>query len=145
MEKRGMLYFADLDMRTVLQLKNISGLEDSCIFHCEQMVEKLLKHLLIMRTGKNDYRHRPTELVRQLDLEIELKDYLSLIQELQDSYFDRRYETSNYVVYSKEEYEEIIESSLSLYKLLLSIINKNNMSYRSSNNKFISKSSVFNK
>ena len=139
MVRRSMLYFAEVDYKTVLHLKDVDGLEDSCLFHCEQMIEKLLKEILLLKKGERDFKHSILKLVDYLNLKSELSEYLDLMQDLQDSYFERRYEVFNYVEYSREEFIILVEQSIKLYKILLDMINS--LRYKGPNN--LSNSSIF--
>ena len=46
MVKRDMFYFADMDEKFIITTKDIEGLEDGVLVHCQQCIEKNIKGII---------------------------------------------------------------------------------------------------
>lgn len=94
MGKKDMIYFANLDYEMILNTKDIKGLEDAVLVHCEQAVEKYMKYLLLKEQGVKDTSHAISRMNKELQAShSELKKYSTITRILKDSFYDRRYET----------------------------------------------------
>ena len=67
MSKKGsMLYFAELDYKHILHIKEVEGLEDSVLVTCQQCIEKYLKHLISSTLGETEKSHNLPFLMSKL-------------------------------------------------------------------------------
>ena len=118
-----MLYFAELDYKHILYIKDIEGLEDSTLVLCEQCVEKYLKHLIRKQLGEVEKSsHLPFLMSKLSDTYPELKQYVALSRFLKDCYFERRYENEDYVELEPEEYQNYVKESLEMIQYLQGLI-----------------------
>ncbi|MBI3243775.1 MAG: HEPN domain-containing protein [Chloroflexi bacterium] len=63
------LRFAEIDRRAAKHLLE-AGEYETCAFHCQQAVEKLLKAVIVKQTGQNPpHIHDLLTLLRKIDLE----------------------------------------------------------------------------
>lgn len=93
-----------------------AGLYSSCVFHCQQSVEKKLKGILAY-TGKPKFSHSLTNLMELLvDADNIPEDIRSALSELDLHYTHSRYPgiTSIKKLYTKRKAEEAMEWTKSL-------------------------------
>lgn len=110
---RSMIDFAGTDYALVQHIKNIEGMEDPTIINCQQCAEKYLKHLIKQHLNELVRSHSLSAMISQLDDTFpELREYKKIARFLTDSYYDRRYESEDYVMLEPEEYEEYLNQSL---------------------------------
>ena len=110
---RSMIDFAGTDYALVQHIKDIEGMEDPTIINCQQCAEKYLKHLIRKHLNELVRSHSLPAMISQLDDRFpELKEYKKIARFLTDSYYDRRYESEDYVILEPEEYEEYLNQSL---------------------------------
>lgn len=111
MVKRDMFYFADMDEKFIITTKDIEGLEDGVLVHCQQCIEKNIKGIITKKYGIVNREHNLVKLLEVLYLNDfpELKEYKGLCRDLKDFYFTRRYASDDYEVIDTEEYKEYIE------------------------------------
>lgn len=108
-----MIDFAGTDYALVQHIKNIEGMEDPTIINCQQCAEKYLKHLIKQHLNELVRSHSLSAMISQLDDTFpELREYKKIARFLTDSYYDRRYESEDYVMLEPEEYEEYLNQSL---------------------------------
>ena len=108
-----MIDFAGTDYALVQHIKDIEGMEDPTIINCQQCAEKYLKHLIRKHLNELVRSHSLPAMISQLDDRFpELKEYKKIARFLTDSYYDRRYESEDYVILEPEEYEEYLNQSL---------------------------------
>lgn len=126
MVKRDMFYFADIDEKFIVNTKDIEGLEDGVLVHCQQCIEKNLKGIITKRYGEVNREHNLVKLLESLYLRdyAELKEYKGLCRDLKDFYFSRRYASDDYEILEKEEYREYIQSFFKLLGKLKEIRNE---------------------
>lgn len=90
------------------------GIEDEAIYNrnailCEQVVEKLLKHLVERYCFKEDYSallkgHNLVKLYKAiLEDNIDLHLSLGMLRTLKDYYFDANYPGDNFILITKDE------------------------------------------
>lgn len=118
MVKRDDFYFSDVDYNFVLATKDLKGLEDGVLVHCQQMIEKLLKGLIKEKTGENSRIHSLFKLMKEYDKSV--KSYNELLMFLTNCYYDRKYSTDEYIVLDRDEFEDFVKQSLELREYLLS-------------------------
>lgn len=111
MVKRDMFYFADMDEKFIITTKDIEGLEDGVLVHCQQCIEENIKGIITKKYGIVNREHNLVKLLEVLYLNDfpELKEYKGLCRDLKDFYFTRRYASDDYEVIDTEEYKEYIE------------------------------------
>lgn len=111
MVKRDMFYFADMDEKFIITTKDIEGLEDGVLVHCQQCIEKNIKGIITKKYGIVNREQNLVKLLEVLYLNDfpELKEYKGLCRDLKDFYFTRRYASDDYEVIDTEEYKEYIE------------------------------------
>ena len=111
MVKRDMFYFADMDEKFIITTKDIEGLEDGVLLHCQQCIEKNIKGIITKKYGIVNREQNLVKLLEVLYLNDfpELKEYKGLCRDLKDFYFTRRYASDDYEVIDTEEYKEYIE------------------------------------
>ena len=116
---RSMIDFAGTDYALVQHIKDIEGMEDPTIINCQQCAEKYLKHLIRKHLNELVRSHSLSAMISQLDDTFpELKEYKKIARFLTDSYYDRRYESEDYVMLEPEEYEEYLNQSLEFIEYL---------------------------
>ncbi len=95
-----MFYFADIDEKFIYNTKNIEGLEDGVLVHCQQCIEKNLKGIITKKYGVVNREHNLVKLLETLYLSDfpKLKEYKGLCRELMDFYFSRRYASDDYEI-----------------------------------------------
>ncbi|WP_252232634.1 MULTISPECIES: HEPN domain-containing protein [Clostridium] len=49
MVNKDMFYFADIDERFINKTKNLEGLEDGVLVHCQQCIEKNIKGIILKK------------------------------------------------------------------------------------------------
>lgn len=118
-----MYYFADIDEKFVINTKDIEGLEDGVLVHCQQCIEKNLKGIITQKYGLVNREHNLVKLLEFLYLKDypELKVYKTLCRDLKDFYFSRRYASEDYEFIEKEEYDNYINDFLGLLDKLKEI------------------------
>lgn len=120
--KKTMLYFADIDYKFILATKDVEGLEDGVLIHCEQSIEKYLKHLLRQEQGVLDKTSEITRISSKLkDLYPKLSGHINLIKFLEDIYTTLTYDVYSYNPLTKEQYECYINQSIELIEYLRDI------------------------
>ena len=125
MVKRDMFYFADMDEKFIITTKDIEGLEDGVLVHCQQCIEKNIKGIITKKYGIVNREQNLVKLLEVLYLNDfpELKEYKGLCRDLKDFYFTRRYASDDYEVIDTEEYKEYIEEFFDFLGKLKEIIN----------------------
>lgn len=111
MVNKDMFYFADIDEKFVINTKEIDGLEDGVLVHCQQCIEKNLEGIITKKYGVVNREHNLVKLLEFLYLKDypELKKYKRLCRDLKDFYFSRRYASEDYEFLDEEEYNEYVE------------------------------------
>ena len=122
-----MFYFADMDEKFILNTKDIEGLEDGVLVHCEQCLEKNIKGIITKKYGIVNREHNLVKLLETLYLNdfSELKKYKSLCRDLKDFYFTIRDASYDYEIIEKDEYNQYLEEVFQLLIILKEI--KNNL------------------
>ncbi|WP_294155442.1 HEPN domain-containing protein [uncultured Clostridium sp.] len=125
MVNRDMFYFADIDEKFIINTKDIEGLEDGVLVHCQQCIEKNLKGIITKKYGVVNREHNLVKLLEALYIKDypELKSYKSLCRDLKDFYFSRRYASDDYEILDKDEYNEYIDAFLELLEKIKNIRN----------------------
>ncbi|WP_294360400.1 HEPN domain-containing protein [uncultured Clostridium sp.] len=123
MFKRDMFYFADMDKKFILNTKDIEGLEDGVLVHCEQCLEKNIKEIITKKYGIVNREHNLVKLLETLYLNdfSELKKYKSLCRDLKDFYFTIRDASYDYEIIEKDEYNQYLEEVFQLLIILKEI------------------------
>lgn len=122
MVNRSMIDFADTDYQLIQHIKDVVGMEDPTIVNCQQCAEKYLKHLVREHLGEVVRSHSISAMISQLgDKFPDLLEYKKIARFLTDSYYDRRYESEDYVMLEPEEYKDYLEQSLELIEALRKI------------------------
>ena len=123
MFKRDMFYFADMDEKFILNTKDIEGLEDGVLVHCEQCLEKNIKGIITKKYGIVNREHNLVKLLETLYLNdfSELKKYKSLCRDLKDFYFTIRDASYDYEIIEKDEYNQYLEEVFQLLIILKEI------------------------
>lgn len=123
MVNRDMFYFADIDEKFINNTKDVEGLEDGVLVHCQQCIEKNLKGIIAKKYGVVSKEHNLVKLLEVLYLNDypELKKYKSLCRDLKDFYFSRRYASDDYEILNREEYYKYVNSFYELLNELLII------------------------
>lgn len=130
--KKDMLYFAEIDYKLIIRLKDDEDLQDAVLVHCEQATEKYMKYLLQREFGVKDTTHAITRMGKELsELYPRLRNFNYIIRILKDSYFDRRYETDNYEHITREEFTELLTESLELIDYLRELCKPNSTQVKS--------------
>lgn len=116
MVKRDMFYFADVDEKFIINTKDVLGLEDGVLVHCQQCIEKNIKGIIARKYGIITKEYNLVKLLEVLYLNDypELKKYKALCRDLKDFYFSRRYASDDYEILEPEEYVEYIDSFFEL-------------------------------
>lgn len=126
MVNKDMFYFADIDERFINETKNLEGLEDGVLVHCQQCIEKNIKGIILKKYGITSKEHNLVKLLETLYLSdyTNLKKYKNLCRDLKDFYFSRRYASDDYEFLNEDEYKEYINK---FYDLLdeLKVIRNN--------------------
>lgn len=106
-----MFYFADIDEKFIVNTKDMLGLEDGVLVHCQQCIEKNLKGIITKKYGIINREHNLVKLLEVLYMNdySELKKYKSLCRDLKDFYFSRRYASEDYEILTDDEYIEYID------------------------------------
>nr|WP_307992758.1 HEPN domain-containing protein [uncultured Niameybacter sp.] len=116
---RSMLDFANTDYELVQHIKDVKGMEDPTIVNCQQCAEKYLKHLVKEHQEEIVRSHSLSAMIAKLeDTFPELGDFKRIARFLTDSYYDRRYESEDYVLLDADEYEDYLTQSLDFIKYL---------------------------
>ncbi|WP_294400923.1 HEPN domain-containing protein [uncultured Clostridium sp.] len=125
MVNRDMFYFADIDEKFIINTKDIEGLEDGVLVHCQQCIEKNLKGIITKKYGVVNREHNLVKLLEVLYIKDypELKSYKSLCRDLKDFYFSRRYASDDYEILDQDEYNEYIDAFLELLEKIKNIRN----------------------
>ena len=123
MVKRDMFYFADIDEKFILSTKDVSGLEDGILVHCQQCIEKNLKGIITKKYGVVNKEHNLVKLLEVLYMQDypELKKYKSLCRDFKDFYFSCRYASDDYEILDEAEYKEYIDEFFQLLNILKEI------------------------
>lgn len=87
--------------------KNDLHMKDSILVDCQQMIESLLKQLLINRFGRYEETHSIHKLLNCLDLNLYRK-YKDLAYELTNIYYVMGCNSVSYKEYSDEDYFRFI-------------------------------------
>lgn len=129
---KDMFYFSDVQYRHIL--KNMKDFEekDPVLVSCQQMLETLFKGLLQEKFGEIKKTHNLRNLAFELGMEFSLADK-NMLGELTSIYFNNRYSSDDYVDYSLEEFNIIVNFSLNLRNELIKFKKPNIMT---SSNKF---------
>lgn len=125
MVNKDMFYFADIDERFINETKNLEGLEDGVLVHCQQCIEKNIKGIILKKYGIASKEHNLVKLLEILYLSdyTELKKYKNLCRDLKDFYFSRRYASDDYEFLNEDEYREYIDNFYGLLNELKAIRN----------------------
>lgn len=116
---RSMLDFANTDYELIQHIKDVKGMEDPTIVNCQQCAEKYLKHLVREYANEVMRTHSISAMLAKLgDIFPELQDFKRIARFLTDSYYDRRYESEDYVLLEPDEYEDYLSQSLELIAYL---------------------------
>ena len=108
---RSMIDFAGTDYALVQHIKDIEGMEDPTIINCQQCAEKYLNEII--------RSHSLSAMISQLEEKFpELIEYKRIARFLTDSYYDRRYESEDYVMLEPDEYEDYLAQSLEFIESL---------------------------
>jgi len=123
MVNRDMFFFADIDEKFIMNTKDIDGLEDGVLVHCQQCIEKNLKGIITKKYGIVNREHNLVKLLEFLYLSDypNLKEYKSLCRDLKDFYFSRRYASDDYELLDKEEYNVYLKNFFELLNKLMEI------------------------
>ncbi|SFD15869.1 HEPN domain-containing protein [Clostridium uliginosum] len=123
MVNRDMFYFADIDEKFIINTKDLQGIEDGVLVHCQQCIEKNLKGIITKKYGMINREHNLVKLLECLYLKDypELKAYKGLCRDLKDFYFSRRYASDDYEILEKEEYDEYLQNFFELLNKLKKI------------------------
>lgn len=114
-----MLDFANTDYELVQHIKDVKGMEDPTIVNCQQCAEKYLKHLVKEHAQEIVRSHSLSAMIAKLEHQFEkLGDFKRIARFLTDSYYDRRYESEDYVLLDEDEYEEYLAQSLEFIQYL---------------------------
>ncbi|WP_252234279.1 HEPN domain-containing protein [Clostridium sp. ZS1] len=126
MVNKDMFYFADIDERFINETKNLEGLEDGVLVHCQQCIEKNIKGIILKKYGIASKEHNLVKLLETLYLSdyTELKKYKNLCRDLKDFYFSRRYASDDYEFLGEDEYKEYIDNFYDLLNELKVIRNR---------------------
>ncbi|AIY79779.1 HEPN domain-containing protein [Clostridium botulinum] len=125
MVNKDMFYFADIDERFINETKNLEGLEDGVLVHCQQCIEKNIKGIILKKYGIASKEHNLVKLLETLYLSdyTKLKKYKNLCRDLKDFYFSRRYASDDYEFLNEDEYKEYIDNFYDLLNELKVIRN----------------------
>lgn len=120
MVNKDMFYFADIDEKFILSTKDIEGLEDGVLVHCQQCIEKNIKGIITKKYGMINREHNLVKLLECLYLVDypELKEYKALCRDLKDFYFSRRYASDDYEFLEKDEYDAYLQNFFNLLNKL---------------------------
>ena len=126
MVHRDMFYFADIDEKFINSTKDMKGLEDGVIVHCQQCLEKNIKGIITKKYGVISREHNLVKLLEFLYMNDypELKSFKSLCRDFKDFYFSRRYASEDYEILDDEEYISYLEQFFELLEKLKIIRNK---------------------
>lgn len=126
MVHRDMFYFADIDEKFINSTKDIKGLEDGVLVHCQQCLEKNIKGIITKKYGVISREHNLVKLLEFLYMNDypELKSFKSLCRDFKDFYFSRRYASEDYEILDDEEYISYLEQFFELLEKLKIIRNK---------------------
>ena len=114
-----MLDFANTDYELVQHIKDVKGMEDPTIVNCQQCAEKYLKYLVKEHAEEIVRSHSLSAMIAKLAHTFpELSDFKQIARFLTDSYYDRRYESEDYVMLDTDEYEEYLSQSLEFINYL---------------------------
>lgn len=130
--KRDLLFCSNVQHRHIKKNMNDFEEKDPVLVCCQQMIEMLLKGILFKRSGQSSRSHSLKKLYRDLGLP-NFNNYCALLGELTDCYFNCRYDSDDYVDYSKEDFDALVESSLMLREFLLKEYEKFSNSIKESN------------
>lgn len=117
---RNMFYFSEVQYKSILSSMWNFELKDATLVSCQQMIETLLKGLLIERDGTCNRTYSLKNLYRSYTTD-NYKKYKSILSDLTDCYFDCRYAGDGYIDYSKDEVKSMVTESLQLRDYLLSL------------------------
>ena len=125
MVNRDMFYFADVDEKFIANTKDIKGLEDGVLVHCQQCLEKNIKGIITKKYGVISREHNLVKLLETLYINDypELKSYKSLCRDFKDFYFSRRYASDDYEILDNEEYNNYLEEFFELLEKIKKIRN----------------------
>ena len=126
MVHRDMFYFADIDEKFINSTKDMKGLEDGVLVHCQQCLEKNIKGIITKKYGVISREHNLVKLLEFLYMNDypELKSFKSLCRDFKDFYFSRRYASEDYEILDDEEYISYLEQFFELLEKLKIIRNK---------------------
>lgn len=114
-----MIDFANTDYELIQHIKEVKGMEDPTIVNCQQCAEKYLKHLVREHAEEVMRTHSISAMIAKLDEKFpELQDFKRIARFLTDSYYDRRYESEDYVLLEPDEYDDYLSQSLELIAYL---------------------------
>lgn len=114
-----MIDFANTDYELIQHIKEVKGMEDPTIVNCQQCAEKYLKHLVREHAEEVMRTHSISAMIAKLDEKFpELQDFKHIARFLTDSYYDRRYESEDYVLLEPDEYDDYLSQSLELIAYL---------------------------
>ncbi|MGL5153275.1 MAG: HEPN domain-containing protein [Clostridium sp.] len=125
MTKIDMFYFADIDEMFIDNTKEIPGLEDGVLVHCQQCIDKNLRGIINIKYGLVSRENNLVKLLEMLYLNDfpELKKYKGLCRDLKDFYFSRRYASDDYEVLDQSEYVDYIDAFYELLNILKEVRN----------------------
>ncbi|KHD16351.1 HEPN domain-containing protein [Clostridium butyricum] len=125
MVNRDMFYFADIDEKFITSTKDIQGLEDGVLVHCQQCLEKNIKGIITKKYGVVSREHNLVKLLEVLYIKDypELKKYKSLCRDFKDFYFSRRYASEDYEILDSQEYRTYLGDFFELLEKLKKIRN----------------------
>lgn len=125
MVNRDMFYFADIDEKFITSTKDIQGLEDGVLVHCQQCLEKNIKGIITKKYGVVSREHNLVKLLEVLYIKDypELKKYKSLCRDFKDFYFSRQYASEDYEILDSQEYRTYLGDFFELLEKLKKIRN----------------------
>lgn len=121
MIKRTMHDCAEKDYRFVLKTYKLDAEDSACrdwvLVICQQMVEKIIKALIELKSGKKHKIHNLRNLMNEYDYKL-TKENFEILTRLTDFYYDNRYLNEYVSPLTVDEFLEIVEESLELYRKL---------------------------
>ena len=127
---RDMFYFSDVQHRHIIKIMDDFEEKDPILVSCQQMLETLLKGLILEKFGEVKKTHNLKILAIDLGLVVSSVDR-NMLGELTSIYFNNRYASDDYIDYNIREYREIVDFSLKLRDELVKL--KKNKSLDDSN------------
>lgn len=121
----GSVAYRDLDMARICLS---SGMHDGCCQHCQQAVEKILKHYINDKIFNPDTQevlktHNLVKLSSYSGIEC-IRSYRDKLSTLKNYYYETRYPGIDYNIPSKDEAIEFYEFSVMFLQMVELEINK---------------------